>query len=79
LEADQLQQQGDHLMGFALGQKIDARLKAMEDKCAALSSRVEALNTKADGLTQRCLFLIERIEALEAKRGPGRPKATDGK
>ena len=49
-------------MGFALGQKIDTRLKEME--------RV---------LSERIAKLEERIKELEAKRGPGRPKATDGK
>ena len=66
-------------MGFALGHKIDARFKELEAKCAEWTTRVEALNTKADGMIQRYFALLERIEQREAKRGPGRPKATDGK
>lgn len=49
-------------MGFALGQKIDARLKELE--------RV---------LSERIAKLEDRLKELEAKRGPGRPKATDGR
>jgi BMFP domain-containing protein YqiC len=49
-------------MGFALGQKIDARLIEIERK-----------------LNERIAQLEKRIEELEAKRGPGRPKAPDGK
>ena len=69
-------------MGFALGQKIDARLKVIEARLAACEVE-QAKRTAGEVHDQGALRLIQelqtRIEALEAKRGPGRPKATDGR
>ncbi len=63
-------------MGFALGQKIDARLKEMERVMTERFAIFERLNwARAEEIAE----LKKRIEELEAKRGPGRPKATDGK
>jgi len=69
-------------MGFALGHKIDVRLKAIEarlDACEVEEAKRKASAVHDQGALRMIQELQTRIEALEAKRGPGRPKATDGK
>lgn len=69
-------------MGFALGQKIDARLKVIEARlhaCEVEEAKRKASTVYDQGALRMIQELQVRIEALEAKRGPGRPKATDGK
>ncbi len=63
-------------MGFALGQKIDIRLKELERVMNERFAILERLNYEK---VEMIVKLEERIKELEVKRGPGRPKATDGK
>lgn len=49
-------------------------LHALRKACAELEARCVALDQRADYLLGKYLALIDRIEALEAKRTPGRPK-----
>jgi len=63
-------------VGFALGQKIDIRLKELERVMNERFAILERLNYEK---VEMIVKLEERIKELEVKRGPGRPKATDGK
>jgi hypothetical protein len=59
-------------VGIALGAKIDARFRALEakfqeDQIKAAQQIYQILNEVID--------LRQRLDALQAKRGPGRPKA----
>ena len=39
-----------------------------------LDAKVDAMNARIDDLMSKYLDVLERLEALEVKRGPGRPK-----
>jgi hypothetical protein len=61
-------------VGIALGAKIDARIRAVEtkfqeDQIKAAQQMYQILNEVID--------LRQRLDALEAKRGPGRPRKDD--
>ncbi len=61
-------------MGFALGPKINARLVAMEQNYRDELAKTQTLVYQ---LMNDVLALRERLEVLENKRGPGRPKKDD--
>ncbi len=59
------------------GAKVDARLKALEARLSAAEvedAKRKAGEFKDEGMMRRLAELTARIEALEAKRGPGRPR-----
>jgi predicted nucleic acid-binding Zn-ribbon protein len=49
-------------------------LKSLRSESEALKLRAAAAENRAEYLLTKYLALADRIEALEAKRGPGRPK-----
>ena len=62
------------MQGF--GAKVDARLKALETRLSAAEvedAKRKACEFKEEGLMRMIADLSARIDALEAKRGPGRP------
>lgn len=48
-------------------------LEQFQKAAQAMQQRCAELEAKADDLLTKYIALLERIEALEAKRGPGRP------
>lgn len=58
-----------------IGQLLE--LKAQRADAEALKQRCDLLEERAQILLNRYLELLARIESLEAKRGPGRPKNDD--
>jgi hypothetical protein len=58
-------------MGIALGAKIDARFRLMEAKVQ--DDQIKAAQQMYQILNE-VIELRQRVDALEAKRGPGRPK-----
>jgi len=55
-----------------IGQLIE--LKALRQDTETLRERMASVENRADYILAKYLALLERVEALEAKRGPGRPK-----
>lgn len=65
-------------MSRTLGAKIDARLLLLEEKLAVLQRELDnahgALLEEIVTTDTNVDILRNRVAALEAKRGPGRPK-----
>lgn len=55
-----------------IGQLIE--LKALRQESELLRERIASVETRYDYILAKYIVLLERVEALEAKRGPGRPK-----
>lgn len=55
-----------------IGQLIE--LKALRQESELLRGRIASVETRYDYILAKYIVLLERVEALEAKRGPGRPK-----
>ena len=57
-------------MSMALGQKVDARIKLLEAKL--LDEKIKS-GQQMYQILNEVIELRQRVEALENKRGPGRP------
>lgn len=55
-----------------IGQLIE--LKALRQEIETLRDRMASVETRYDYILAKYIALNERVETLEAKRGPGRPK-----
>ncbi len=69
-------------MGFALGHKIDMRLKAMEERISQLEARINELEKVASSDTLEVPSAEKlglSLEAVIPKRRGRPPKATNGR
>ena len=55
-----------------IGQLIE--LKALRQETELLRERMASVETRYDYILAKYIVLLERVDALEAKRGPGRQK-----